>query len=220
MFCAAHCRMDAADINDHPDFTKDDLVSKDDPYPQFHHWFKQAVESGAIPQPSIMALATCTASAIPSVRMVNMMEMEPNGLVFCTDQYSRKGRELEENPNASVVFYWDPQIRVEGKIRKLSNDESIKYFKTEPRPLQVMVTIVGRQSIVIENKVALKKEYEKMQQKYADESVSIPKPSNWMSYIIEPSRFEFLQAHRNCLQDRIVFMRQSDATWTVQQLTP
>jgi len=151
--------MDAADINDYPDFTKDDLVSKDDPYPQFHHWFKQAVESGVIPQPSYMALATCTASAIPSVRMVNMMEMEPNGLVFCTDQYSRKGRELEENPYVSAVFYWEPldrQIRIEGKIRKLSNDESIKYFKIEPRPLQVMVAIVGRQSVVIENKVGLK----------------------------------------------------------------
>jgi len=215
--------MDAAESTDHPDFTKDDLVSKDDPYLQFHHWFKQAVECDKIPHPSFMALATCTASAIPSVRMVQMTEMRPNGLVFCTDQYSRKGRELEENPNASVVFYWKPldrQIRVEGKVQKLSNDESNKYFNIEPHPLQVMVAMVGRQSVIIEDKVALKKEYEKTQQKYADESVPIPKPSNWMGYIIEPSCFEFLQAHANYLQDRIVFLRQSDSSWIVQQLTP
>ncbi|XP_065887731.1 pyridoxine/pyridoxamine 5'-phosphate oxidase-like [Dysidea avara] len=218
--------MDATDTSistGYPDFTKDDLVSQDDPYPQFHHWFKQAVECDAIPIPNSMALATCTASAIPSVRMVLMTEMGPNGLVFCTDQYSRKGRELEENPNASVVFYWKPldrQIRVEGKIRKLSDEESTRYFKTESRPLQVLVASVERQSVVIENKTVLKQEYEKTQQKYADESVPIPKPPNWMGYVIEPSCFEFLQAHTNCLQDRIVFVRQSDSTWTVQRLTP
>ena len=214
---------DSPVVTDYPDFTKDDLVSQDDPYPQFHHWFKQAVECDLIPHPNFMALATCTASANPSVRMLEMTEMAPNGLVFFTDQNSRKGKELEENPIAAAVFYWKPldrQIRVEGKVRKLMDDESTKYFRAQPRFFQIFLASVERQSAVIDSKAVLKKEYEKTQQKYSDDGVPIPRPPNWVGYIIEPTSFEFLQAHTNYLQDRIVFLRQSDSTWTVQLLTP
>jgi len=223
------CRMDSVEgmdtfpVDNCPDFTKEDLVSQDDPYLQFHHWFKQAVECDAIPYANFMAIATCTASAIPSVRTVGMTEMGPNGLVFFTDQASRKGKELDENPNAAAMFYWKPldrQIRVEGKVRKLSDEESTRYFNSESHHFRVFLASVERQSVVIENKTALKKKYEEMQQKYPDKNAPIPKPPNWIGYVIEPSRFEFLQAHVTYLQDRIAFVRQSDSKWVVQQLAP
>ena len=203
------------------DFTKDDLVSQEDPYAQFNHWFKQAVDCDAIAEPNAMAIATCSAN-IPSVRMVLMKWIGPNGLVFFTNQCSRKGRELEDNPNASVVFYWPPlhrQIRVEGKVKKLSDEESTKYFHSRPRNSQISAN-VSKQSSIIESKVILRREHERLKQKYADESVLIPKPPDWGGYIIKPSSFEFWQGHSDRLHDRIVFIQQSDSTWTVQLLAP
>ena len=114
------------------DFTKEDLVSQDNPYLQFDSWFKQAVECEEIAEPNSMALATCSSTAIPPVRMVLMKWIGPDGVVFFTNQCSRKGSELEENPNAAVVFYWLPlhrQVHIEGSVKKLS-DEEIFSLKT------------------------------------------------------------------------------------------
>ena len=131
-------------------------------------------------------------------------------------------RELEDNPNTSVVFYWPPlhrQIRVEGKVKKLSDEESTKYFHSRPRNSQISAN-VSKQSSIIESKVILRREHERLKQKYADESVLIPKPPDWGGYIIKPSSFEFWQGHSDRLHDRIVFIQQSDSTWTVQLLAP
>ena len=107
------------------DFTKD-LVSQDDPYLQFNEWFRQANECDEIAEPNAMALAPYSSLAIPSVRIVLMKWIGPDGVVFFTNQCSRKGNELEEKPNAAVVFYWLPihrQVRIEGIVKKLSDKE-------------------------------------------------------------------------------------------------
>lgn len=203
------------------DFTKEDLVSQDDPYQQFDHWFKQAKDCDEIAEPNAMALATCSSSAIPSVRMVLMKWIGPDGVVFFTNQCSRKGRELEENPNAAVVFYWPPlhrQIRIEGIVKKLSDEESTKYFHSRPRDNQISAC-VSKQSSVIDSKAVLKREHKQLQETYADESIPIPKPQHWGGYVLEPVRFEFWQGHTDRLHDRIVFVRQN-LTWLIEILAP
>ena len=204
------------------DFTKEDLVSKDDPYLQFNQWFRQAKECDEIAEPNAMALATCSSSAIPSVRMVLMKWIGPDGVVFFTNQCSRKGSELEENPNAAVVFYWPPlhrQVRIEGIVKKLSDEESTKYFHSRPRDSQISAC-VSKQSSVIDSKEVLKREHKRLQETYADESITIPKPPHWGGYVIEPVCFEFWQGHSDRLHDRIVFVRQNNMTWNVQLLAP
>ena len=204
------------------DFTREDLVSQDDPYLQFDDWFKQAKECEDIAEPNAMALATCSSTAIPSVRMVLMKWICPDGVVFFTNQCSRKGNELEENPNAAVVFYWPPlhrQVRIEGSVKKLSDKESTKYFQSRPRDSQISAC-VSKQSSVIDDKSVLKREHKQLQETYADESIIIPKPPHWGGYVIEPVCFEFWQGHSDRLHDRIVFVKQTDSTWIVRLLAP
>ena len=142
------------------DFTKD-LVSQDDPYLQFNEWFRQANDCDEIAEPNAMALATCSSLAIPSVRIVLMKWIGPDGVVFFTIQCSRKGNELEEKPNAAVVFYWLPihrQVRIEGIVKKLSDEELTKHFHSRPRDNQFSAC-VSKQSSVIDSKEVLKREH-------------------------------------------------------------
>ena len=215
--------MEAAKNTD-SDFTKEDLVSKDAPHLQFNEWLRQAKECAEIPEPHSAALATCGSSGIPSVRMVHMEKIGPDGGVFYSNRFGKKGTEMEENANAAAVLYWQPlyrQVRIEGSVKKLS-DESTKFFHSLPRDIQIS-THVNEQIIsgsVIDDMAVVKGEFERLQETYADKSIIIPKPPSWGGYVIEPVRFEFCKGHPNWLEDRIVFMRQNDSTWMVQQLAP
>ena len=207
------------------DFTKEHLVSKDAPHLQFNEWFKQAKECTEILEPNTVALATCGSTGIPSVRMAHVEKVGPEGAVFYSKIASKKGSDLEENANAGAVFYWQPlqrQIRIEGTVKRLSDEEATKYFQALPRVMQISIWVNEKISCgsVIDNKGAVRSELKRLQEIYADESVTIPKPPGWGGYVIDPVRFEFWQGHSDWLDDRIVFTRENNSTWVVQQLAP
>ena len=104
-------------------------------------------------------------------------------------------------------------------MKKLSDEESTKYFHSRPRDSQISAC-VSKQSSVIDNKSVLKREHQHLQETYADENITIPKPLHWGGYVIEPVCFEFWQGHSDRLHDRIVFSRQRDLTWIVKLLAP
>ena len=121
-----------------------DLAS--DPLEQFRRWFAEAAE--ALPGPEAMALATATPDGAPSVRMLLLKGVDERGLVFYSHRTSRKGRELEANPQAALLFHWSPlgrQVRVEGRVERVSADESDSYFATRPRDAQ-LGALASRQS--------------------------------------------------------------------------
>ena len=211
--------------DDSSEFTKEDLVSKDAPHLQFNEWLRQAKGCAEIPEPHTIALATCGSSGIPSVRMAHMERVGPDGGVFYSKKSGKKGTELEENSKAGAVFYWRPlqrQVRIEGSVKKLSDEESTKFFHSLPRDIQISIHVNEKiiSGSVIDNMAVAKREFERLQETYADKSIAIPKPPSWGGYVIEPIRFEFWRGHSNWLDDRIVFKRQNDSTWIVQQLAP
>ena len=220
-----HQKMEAAKSIDSSDFTKEDLVSKDAPYLQFNEWFRQAKECAEIPEPHAAALATCGSLGAPSVRMVHMERVGPDGGIFYTNRFSKKGTEMEENANVGAVFYWQPlqrQVRIEGSVKKLSDEESTKFFHFLPRDIQISLYVNEKivSGSVIDNMAVVKGEFKRLQETYADKSITIPKPPSWGGYVIEPVRFEFCKLNSNWLDNRIVFMRQNDSTWIVKQLAP
>ena len=218
--------METAKITD-DDFTIEDLVSKDAPHLQYNEWFRQAQECPEILEPNAAALGTTGSSGIPSVRMVLMTRIGPDGGYFYTNRLSKKAIEIEENANAGAVLYWQPlqkQVRIEGPVKKLSDEESAIAFRFLPRGLQISVHINEKfiSSSVINGTEAIKREFRRLQDIYANNSITIPKPQNWGGYVIDPVRFEFWQGKSTFskLSDRIVFMRQNDSTWIVQQVAP
>ena len=206
-------------------FSEEDLVSKDAPHLQFNEWFKQAKECAEILEPNTVALATCGSTGIPSVRMAHVEMVGLEGAVFYSKKASKKGSELEENANAGVVFYWQPlqrQVRIEGTVKKLSDEKATKYFQALPRVMQISIWVNEQISCgsVIDDMGGVRSEFKRLQETYADESVTIPKPPGWGGYVIDPVRFEFWQGHCDWLDDRIVFKRENNSTWVVQRLAP
>ena len=118
----------------------------------------------------------------------------------------------------STDLHYRQPVHIEGSVKKLSDEELTKYFHSRPCDSQVSAC-VSKQSSVIDNKSVLKREHQCLQETYADENVTIPKPPHWGGYVIEPACFEFWQEHSDRLHDRIVFIRQ-DLTWIVKLLAP
>ncbi|KAK4473536.1 hypothetical protein MN116_002896 [Schistosoma mekongi] len=179
-----------------------------DPLLLFKSWFKEAVNCEHVFEPNAMALATCNKQCIPSVRFVLLKEMDENGFHFFTNYNSRKGQELDSNPYASLLFYWEPlkrQVRVEGTVSRASEKESEEYFQSRPKSSQISAT-VSPQSEVIPSREFLDKKYVELESKYA-ETEKLPKPSNWGGYILFPKSIEFWQGQTNRLHDRIRFHR-------------
>ncbi|OWK51076.1 Pyridoxine-5'-phosphate oxidase [Lonchura striata] len=142
--------------------------------------------------------------------MVLLKGLGPDGLRFFTNYESRKGRELDSNPFASLVFYWEPlcrQVRVEGSVRRLPEEESDRYFQSRPRDSQIGA-VVSRQSSVIPDREYLRKKNVELEELYRDKPV--PRPDYWGAYLVEPEVVEFWQGQSNRLHDRIVFRRLRD----------
>ncbi|KAF7255330.1 hypothetical protein EG68_07661 [Paragonimus skrjabini miyazakii] len=179
-----------------------------EPLSQFKAWFEEAVHCGLVYEANAMALATSTRSGIPSVRYVLLKELDEHGFYFFTNYESRKASELESNPNASLLFYWEPlqrQVRVEGTVTQLSPERSEIYFASRPKCSQLAATI-SPQSSVIPSRQYLDDKFSKLGAFYADKD-TIPKPKNWGGYVLCPHTVEFWQGQTNRLHDRIRFRR-------------
>ncbi|MFL5917503.1 MAG: pyridoxamine 5'-phosphate oxidase, partial [Gaiellaceae bacterium] len=165
-----------------------------DPLEQFRRWYAEA-EAAEIRAPHAMALATATAAGAPSVRMVLLKGADEDGFAFFTGYGSRKGGELEANPHAALLFYWDPlgrQVRVEGRSERVPPEESDAYFATRPRGAQIAAA-ASRQGRVLATRDELDAAVADLERQYAGGDV--PRPEHWGGYRLRPETYEFWQ-HR------------------------
>jgi pyridoxamine 5'-phosphate oxidase len=188
------------------------------PFEQFSIWFEEAINS-QLYEPNAMILATASKEGKPSVRALLLKGFDEIGFVFYTNYEGRKGKELDENNNASILFYWaelERQVRLEGKVEKISKEESEKYFKTRPFKSRVGAW-ASAQSTVIESRFVIIKKFIKYLFKF--HSNDVPLPPYWGGYILKPDVFEFWQGRANRLHDRVRY-RKGDTEWIIERLSP
>lgn len=190
-----------------------------DPIRQFQGWLRDAVSENLL-LPEAATLATSNRNNRPTGRMVLLKQVDDRGFVFYTNYRSEKARALDENPFASMVFYWpqlERQVRVEGSVARVSEQESDEYFRTRPRDSQIGA-IASPQSQVIESRAALDQRLRQLEDLYRD--VTIERPSHWGGYRLKPERIEFWKGRLGRLHDRILYELQSDESWSIKRLAP
>ena len=208
-----------ADLRQH--YTKGGLEEHqipDSPFTLFNEWFKQAGELGVL-EPNAMVLSTVSADNKPSSRVVLLKGIEDEGFIFYTNYESRKGKELEFNPYISILFFWpeaERQIRIEGKVSKISTESSKEYFVSRPRESQ-LGACASEQSSIIEGRHIIEESYKQCLAQY--EGKDIPLPDFWGGYIIHPSSFEFWQGRPSRLHDRMKYTKEQDS-WLIVRLSP
>lgn len=190
-----------------------------DPIRQFQRWLEQALASGML-EPSAMNLATADALGRPSARMVLLKGVGADGFVFYSNYASRKGRELAVNPYAALTFYWDAlerQVRVEGRVSRLSREASERYFHSRPRGSQ-LAAAASAQSEPLESREVLEARLRELEQRYP-EGAPIPLPEAWGGYRLAPEALEFWQGRPSRLHDRFRYTREGSA-WRLERLSP
>ena len=191
------------------------------PIAQFQKWFAQAEAALAKHQLDVNAatLATANKNGIPSARTVLLKGLDERGLIFFTNYDSRKGREIAENPNAALVFYWqelERQVCIAGSVTKTSREESEKYFKSRPHGSR-LAAWASNQSEPVPDRAFLEAKWRELEKKFA---VDIPLPPNWGGFILRPERIEFWQGRPSRLHDRFSYTRQADNSWKLERLAP
>ncbi len=190
-----------------------------DPMLQFEDWMDDAIQFG-MPEPNAMILATSSHEGKPSARCVLLKESNERGFVFFTNYQSRKGREIATNPFVALVFDWhemERQIRVEGRVEKLSEEESDLYFHSRPVSSQIGAW-ASPQSQIIDSRETLDNSFCQFEKKLIDYR-PIPRPPYWGGFIVIPDLIEFWQGRPNRLHDRIVYYRNKE-NWQINRLAP
>ncbi len=190
----------------------------DDPILQFGKWFTAAV-AAKLYEPNVMTLATADRYGKPSARIVLLKGFDENGFVFYTNYESKKGQDLQENPQAALVFFWpelERQVRIEGLVSKVDPETSASYFHSRPAGSQIGA-LASPQSKVLDSRESLEKKAVALTQLY--EGKEIPCPTHWGGYLIEPTHLEFWQGRASRLHDRIVYDL-VDGSWIINRLAP
>lgn len=215
--------MDKATIqNLRQDYRSASLDEEDvnpNPYLQFEKWFQEALKAEVL-EPNAMTLATSKANGIPSARIVLLKEFTEEGFVFYTNYNSQKGKEIAESPFAALVFFWvdlERQVRIEGVVERVSDDESSEYFKSRPRGSQ-LGALTSPQSQTIPNRKFLEDKLDALNKKH--EAKEIEKPEYWGGYRVIPNRIEFWQGRSNRLHDRILYVQDKSQSWKFERLAP
>ena len=193
-------------------------VLQANPLDQFADWFSTA-EKHNLDIANAMTLATVDAQGMPSLRTVLLKAVEQEGFVFYTHYNSQKGQEIAANPQAALLFQWlslERQIRIQGRVEKISVADSAAYFATRPRGSQLAVWCAP-QSTELASRATLTTAFDAIEARFADQP--IPMPDDWGGYRLMPSRLEFWQGRENRLHDRFVYQR-TDHDWHIQRLAP
>jgi pyridoxamine 5'-phosphate oxidase len=204
------------------EYTRAGLEESDtDPNPiqQFRTWFDEALATN-LHEPNAMIVATATPDGRPSARVVLLRGFDERGFVFYTNYEGRKSRELEANPYAALLFYWgelERQVRLEGRVRRIPEEESDAYFAGRPRGSQLGAW-ASEQSRPIKDRGALEKRLRELEAGY--EGREVPRPAFWGGYRVEPETMEFWQGRENRLHDRLVYRRSEDGGWGRERLQP
>jgi pyridoxamine 5'-phosphate oxidase len=212
--------MSLADLRN--DYGRHSLSERDldpDPIRQFALWYEAAVAAG-YPEPNAMTLATATAEGKPSARVVLLRGCDPRGFSFFTNYDSRKGRELDANPFAALLFYWQPmerQVRIEGRIERVDASESDSYFATRPLGSRIGAW-ASQQSEVLPDREALEARFQEFEAKFSEGEV--PRPENWGGYRVVPETIEFWQGRPSRLHDRLRYRKNAEGSWTIERLNP
>ncbi len=211
--------MDIGEIR--KEYTKYGLNREDldpDPLAQFGKWFEQARQA-ELKEVNAMSIATVKPDGMPQVRTVLLKIFDTNGFVFFTNYNSAKAQEIQHNPQASILFPWldlERQVRISGRVEKITKMESFKYFTSRPRGSQLGAWI-SEQSQVISNRTVLKTLMNQIKEKFKEGEV--PLPDAWGGYRIVPEMFEFWQGRANRLHDRFKYVK-TESGWSINRLAP
>lgn len=191
------------------------------PFRQFQTWCDEVRAQGVSEQDVIsMTLATATKDGRSSTRIVLLKSFDESGFVFYTNYLSRKANELDENPWASLLFYWSSfwrQVRIDGAVEKVSMEESEEYFQSRPLGSKLGAW-ASDQSTVIDSRESLEARFADFQTRFGE---NVPRPPHWGGYRLKPSEIEFWQGRDNRLHDRLLYRLQEDATtWVIERLAP
>jgi pyridoxamine 5'-phosphate oxidase len=191
-----------------------------DPILVLRAWLDDAYACSELREPNAMTLATADARGRVSARVVLLRGLDGRGLQFYTSYFSRKAAQLEENPRAAATFFWAPlhrQVRIEGTVAQLSEDESDSYFASRPRGHQLSAW-ASEQSAFLERREILAERMAHFQERFAEHDV--PRPHSWGGYVLAPDYLEFWQGQENRLHDRLAFERAGAANWSLRRLQP
>jgi pyridoxamine 5'-phosphate oxidase len=211
--------MSIADLR--KEYSRANLSEEDaheNPIEQFAKWFHEAI-SAQVPEANAMGVATVGEDGRPSSRILLIKEFDQRGFTWFTNYESRKGRELDKNPYAALLFHWIPlerQVRIEGRVERISDAESDRYFQSRPLGSRIGA-IASAQSRPIANRESLEARYLSAERQYGEHP---PRPANWGGLRLRPDRIEFWQGRPSRLHDRIAYALRADGSWQRQRLQP
>lgn len=200
----------------HASLSEDD--ADPDPIKQFAKWFDEAINAKIL-EPNAMSIATATATGRPSSRIMLIKEFNERGFVWFSNYASRKGQELLENPYAALLFHWvelERQVRIEGRVERISAAESEAYFQSRPLKSRLGAN-ASSQSHPIANRQALEERFAEVEKQYGEHP---PRPEQWGGYRLVPDALEFWQGRSSRFHDRILYTRLADGNWLRQRLQP
>jgi len=205
-------------MTDQPALTK--ASTERNPIRQFQIWYDEVLAGGVSEQDAIsMTLATATKDGRPLARIVLLKSVDDGGFVFYTNYQSLKGRDLAENPQACLLFYWSTfwrQVRIEGAVEKVSLEESEEYFQSRPLGSKLGAW-ASNQSTVIDSRKSLEARFAEFEKRFGED---VPRPPHWGGYRLRPNAIEFWQGRDNRLHDRLLYRLQEDGTWVIERLGP
>ena len=190
----------------------------DNPFVQFDTWFEQALKA-EVNEPNAMSVATVDAAGRPTSRIVLIKQYDARGFTWYTNYDSQKGRQLDANPHAALLFFWpelERQIRIEGRVERTSAQESDTYFHSRPLKSR-LAAIASAQSMPIASRAALEENYEAVAKEQGEQPA---RPAHWGGFRLVPEQIEFWQGRRSRFHDRIVYLLQPDGSWVRQRLQP